>query len=154
MTLSSVFLELGQDRLSEAVKGISIGKLRTFQLYERFRIRTHLPKVNTELLRKSVPRFWKRLEEHDEEFATDLSQAILISRMDMISKILDSLGIANEEGFFQKDIDAKAQLTDGWQAKVWEQFKADYPEAVLLFYINHLGWEVAGQEQAFLPVAA
>lgn len=154
MTLSGVFLALGQDRLSQAVKGISIGKLRTFQLYERFQIRTHLPKVNTELLRKSVPKFWVRLEAHDEEFATDLSQAILIAHMDMIRKVLDSLGIPNDEGFFQKDLDAKSHLTEGWQTKIWEQFKAEYPQAILLFYINHLGWEVAGQEQAFLPVAA
>jgi hypothetical protein len=153
MQLSSVFLGLGEERLPQLVKGISIGKLRTFQLYDRFKTRTHLVKVNTENLRKAAPRFWQRLNEQDEEFATDLSQAILISHMDMVAKVLNFLQIPNEEGFFQKDVDAKAQLTDGWQGRVWEQFKAEYPEALLLFYINHLNWELMPDQQAFLPAA-
>jgi hypothetical protein len=153
MQLSSVFLELGAERLPQLVKGISIGKLRTFQLYERFKIRTHLAKVNTESLRKAAPRFWQRLQEQDEEFATDLSQAILISHMDMISKVLDFLGVPNEEGFFQKDVDAKERLTEGWQARAWDQFRNEYPESLLLFYINHLGWELNSEQQAFLPAA-
>jgi hypothetical protein len=153
MQLSSVFLELGEERLPQLVKGISIGKLRTFQLYDRFKTRTHLTKVNTENLRKAAPRFWQRLSQQDEEFATDLSQAILISHMDMISNVLDFLGVANEEGFFQKDVDAKAHLTEGWQARVWDNFRGEYPESLLLFYINHLGWELGPEQQAFLPAA-
>jgi hypothetical protein len=153
MQLSSVFLELGEERLPQLVKGISIGKLRTFQLYDRFKTRTHLAKVNTENLRKASPRFWQRLSQQDEEFATDLSQAILISHMDMVAKVLDFLGVPNEEGFFQKDVDAKAQLTEGWQARVWEKFRTEYPESLLLFYINHLGYELAPEQQAFLPAA-
>jgi hypothetical protein len=153
MQLSDVFLQLGEERLRQLVRNISIGKLRTYQLYERFKTRTHLQKVNTESLRGAVPKFWARLEAHDVEFTTDLSQAILISHLDMISTVLNSLGIPNQEGFFEKDIDAKPFLTDGWQARVYEQFKANYNETLLLFYINHLDLELGGAQQIFLPAA-
>src|SRR6201986_3768045 len=153
MQLSGVFLQLGEERLPQLLRGISIGKLKTFQLYERFRTRTHLTKVNTESLRKAAPRFWTRLNEHDEEFATDLSQAILISHMEMIAAVLNFLGVPNEEGFFAKDLDATQYLTEGWQARAYERFKTQYPEILLLFYINHLGWELGGEQQAYLPAA-
>jgi hypothetical protein len=153
MQLSGVFLQLGEDHLRQLVRHISIGKLRTYQLYDRFKTRTHLPKVNTENLRKAVPRFWQRLQAHDEEFATDLSQAVLIAHMEMITKVLDFLGIPNQGGFFEKDLDAKPYLTDGWQTRAFEHFRAEYPESLLLFYINHLGFELGGEQQAFRPAA-
>jgi hypothetical protein len=153
MTLSDVFLQLGEERLRQLVREISIGKLRTYQLYDRFRTRTHLPKVNTELLRKAVPKFWARLESQDQEFATDLSQAILIAHMEMIVDVLDFLGIPNQQGFFEKDLEAKAFLTPGWQARTIDHFKGKYPEALFLFYINHLGCELGAEESAFLPAA-
>ena len=153
MQLYDVFLQLGEERLGQLVREISIGKLRTYQLYDRFRTRTHLPKVNTELLRKAVPKFWKRLEAHDIEFATDLSQAILIAHMDMIIEVLNFLGIPNQEGFFEKDLEAKAFLTEGWQQRTIEHFKGKYPDALFLFYINHLGCELGGEESAYLPAA-
>jgi hypothetical protein len=152
MQLSGVFLQLGEGRLPVFLRGISIGKLKTYQLYERFKTRTHLAKVNTESLRKAAPRFWQRLHENDEEFATDLSQAILISHMDMIAAVLNFLGVPNEEGFFAKDLDAKQYLTEGWQTRAYNRFKNEYSEALLLFYINHLGWELGGEQQAYLPV--
>src|SRR5436190_1445843 len=130
MQLSGVFLQLGEEHLRQLVRGISIGKLRTYQLYERFKTRTHLPKVNTENLRKAAPRFWQRLEAQDEEFATDLSQAILISHLDMITAVLNFLGIPNQEGFFEKDLDAKALLTEGWQERAFDRFRAEYPESL------------------------
>ena len=154
MQLSGVFLQLGEERLPLLLRGISIGKLKTYQLYERFKTRTHLARVNTESLRKAAPRFWQRLGENDEEFATDLSQAILISHMDMIAAVLNFLGVPNEEGFFAKDLDAKQYLTDAWQARAYDRFKTEYPEALLLFYINHLGWELGGAQEAYLPAAA
>ncbi|MES1258565.1 MAG: hypothetical protein ABUS51_09045 [Acidobacteriota bacterium] len=153
MQLSDVFLQLGEERLRQLVRTISIGKLRTYQLYDRFKTRTHLPKVNTENLRNAVPRFWKRLEAHEIEFATDLSQAVLISHLDMVAAVLNSLGIPNQEGFFEKEIDAKPFLTDGWQARVFEQFRPNYNESLLLFYINHLDVELGGAQQAFIPAA-
>jgi hypothetical protein len=153
MQLSGVFLQLGEDRLPLLLRAVSIGKLKTFQLYERFKTRTHLAKVNTENLRKAAPRFWARLNEQDEEFATDLSQAILISHMDMIAAVLNLLGVPNQEGFFEKDLDARQYLTAGWQIRVWDKFKDAYAQPLLLFYINHLDWELGAAQQSWIPDA-
>ena len=153
MQLCGVFTELGEERFPQLLRGISIGKLRTYQLYDRFKTRTHLAKVNTENLRKAAPRFWERLKERDEEFATDLSQAILVSHMDMITAVLNFLGVPNQDGFFEKDLDPKQQLTEGWQGRAYEHFKSEYPESLLLFYINHLGAELDAAQQVFLPAA-
>ena len=153
MQLSGVFLQLGEERLPLLLRGVSIGKLKTYQLYERFKTRTHLPKVNTESLRKAASRFWSRLGEQDEEFATDLSQAILISHMDMIAAVLNFLGVPNEEGFFAKATDVSGYLKEGWQTEVWNKFQSTMPRAPLLFYINHLAWEVAKAEDVFTPAA-
>lgn len=154
MQLSDVFLQLGEEHLRQLVRGISIGKLRTFQLYDRFKTRTHLAKVNTENLRKATPRFWERLNAHDEEFSVDLSQAILISHLDMIVAVLNLLGVPHEDGFFAKDLEAKKYLTEGWESRVYEEFKDKFSPSLLLFYINHLALEIGGAEQAFLPAAA
>ena len=134
---------------TQLLRTISIGKLKTYQLYDRMKVRLHLSKLNSEMVRKAEPRFWTRLSEHDEEFATDLAQAILVSHLDMIKAVLDELGIPNQEGFFDKEIDGAKYLTDGWQKRVFDKFKGVYPEAVLLFYLNHLGWELAKSEQVF-----
>ncbi|MDQ6706493.1 MAG: hypothetical protein M3Z85_11020, partial [Acidobacteriota bacterium] len=67
MQLSDVFLQLGEDGFKQVLRGVAIGKLKTFQLYDRFKTRTHLVKLNTENLRNAAPRFWSRLEQHDEE---------------------------------------------------------------------------------------
>ena len=153
MELCEVFVALGEDRLRDLVRGISIGKLRTYQLYERFKVRTHLAKVNTENLRKALPRFWQRLSERDNDFATDLSQAILIAHMDMIVAVLNFLGVPNQQGFFDKDLDAKSHLTEGWQARAFERFHDDYPQSLLLFYLNHLASELQVGDAAFIPAA-
>ncbi len=149
MQLSEIFLGLGEDAFAQLLRNISIGKLKTFQLYERIKFRLHLAKLNSESIRKAEPKFWTRLTEHDEDFATDLSQAILVSHLDMIKAVLDELGIPNEDGFFAKDIDASKYLTDGWEQRVFESFKDSYPPTVLLFYINHLGWELKTSERVF-----
>lgn len=151
MQLCDVFLNLGQDRFDRLVRGVSIGKLKTYQLYEGFKASAHLSKVNTESLRKAAPRFWSRIGQREEDFAKDLAQAVLVSRIDMIVAVLDFLGIPHENGFFSKDLDAKPYLTEGWQARAFEHFRSTYPEPQLLFYINHLGWELAGAEDAYVP---
>ena len=113
MQLCDVFLELGEDRFSHLVSSISIGRLKTFQLYERFKTRSHLPKLNVETLRKAAPRLWARLKDHNDDFATDLAQAVLVSHLDMIVEVLNFVGIPHEDGFFAKDLDAKPHLTEG-----------------------------------------
>ncbi|SRR5579872_1446973 len=142
MPLTDVFLSLGENGFGSVIHSISIGKLKTYQLYDRLKTRTHLPKLNSESLQKATPRLWTRLSEKDEEYAQDLSQAVLISHLDMIVAVLNFLGIPHEEGFFAKDLDAKPHLTDGWQERVLEKFKDVYPEPLLRFYIAHLAWEL------------
>lgn len=154
MQLSEVYLKLGEGGFEKLIRGISIGKLRTYQVYEGFKVRAHLAKLNTESLRKAVPRFWARLSERDEEFAKDLGQCILVSHLDMITAVLDYLGIPNENGFFAKDVDAKPFLTEGWEGRVFEKFRGTWPEPLLLFYINHLAWEVMESSEPFAPVGA
>ena len=105
------------------MRSISIGKLKTYQLYDRMKTRFHVAKLNSENIRKSAPRLWARLAEKDEEFASDLSQAILVCHLDMIKAVLDHLEIPNEEGFFAKDIDGSKYLTEGWQQKTFDKFK-------------------------------
>src|SRR6516164_8440720 len=100
MQLSDVFLGLGEDSFQQLLKTVSMGKLRTYQLYERFKVRAHFNKLNSETLRKAAPRLWTRLSEKDEDFAQDLAQSILVSHLEMIKAALDLLGIPNEDGFF------------------------------------------------------
>jgi hypothetical protein len=153
MQLSDAYLDLGEDGFAQLIRSISIGKLKTYQIYEPFKVRTHLHKVNTESLRKASPRFWARLAERDEEFAKDLAQAILVSHLDLITAVLDFLGIPHENGFFAKDMDAKPYLTDGWEARLFEKFHESYSEPLLLFYINHLRWELLGAAEPYRPVS-
>ena len=153
MELSDIFLGLGEPAVSELLRGVSLGKLKTYQLFDRFKTRLHVTKLNTETLRKIGPRVCERLNERDDDFATELSQAILISHLDMIKDVLDFLGIPHEEGFFAKDIDGGKLLTEGWQQRTVDNFKGKYPDALLLFYVNHLGLELLKQEQLFAPAA-
>ena len=110
MLLSEIFLKLGEDDFSALVRGVSMGKLRTYQMFESFKTRARLTKLNAEALRKAIPRFWARLAEHDEEFAKDMAQVILLSHLDLIGAVLDFLAIPNNGGFFDKDLDATAHL--------------------------------------------
>jgi hypothetical protein len=74
MQISDVYLALGEEAFGQLIHGISIGRLKTYQMYEGFKVRAHLPKVNTELLRKAVPRFWARASAHEEDFSKDLGR--------------------------------------------------------------------------------
>jgi len=151
MQITDVYLGLGQEAFGQLIHGISIGKLKTYQIYEGFKVRTHLHKVNTEMLRKAVPRFWARIAEPDIDFAKDMAQAVLVSHLDMITAILDFLGVPHENGFFAKDMDPKPYFTEGWEQRVFERFRGIYPEALLVFYINHLRWELLGAAEFCRP---
>jgi hypothetical protein len=151
MQLSDVVLALGEDSFLQLLKTVSIGKLRTYQLFERFKVRAHLHKLNSETLRKAGPRLWARISERDEEFAQDLAQAMLVSHLDMIRAALDLLGIPNQDGFFAKDLDAPKYLTEGWQQRVWDTLNEKFPRPALLFYINHLAWELQKEAPLFQP---
>lgn len=153
MQLSEAFLKQGEEGFQQLLRSISMGKLKSFQLFERLKLRLHLQKLNTESLRKAAPRLMARLREHDAELATDLSQAILVSHLDLIVNVLNFLGVPHEEGFFAKDIDPAPYLTEGWQARVFEQFKDTYPAPLLTFYINHLALELTKTQELFAPAA-
>jgi len=154
MLLSEAFLSLNPDDLVALVRGISMGKLRTYQMFEPFKVSARLAKLNTEAVRKALPRFRTRLEEGDQDFAKDLAQAILLSHMDLILDVLSFLGIPNENGFFSKNLDASPYLTPGWQQRVWDEFKEKYPRPALLLYINHLAWELDKTAECFRAPAA
>jgi hypothetical protein len=154
MQLSDVYLDLGQEGFNQLIRGISIGKLKTYQVYEGFKVRAHLSKLNTESLRKAAPRFWSRLNERDEEFGRDLAQVVLVSHLEMIGAALDSLGVPHDNGFFAKDIDPKPYFTEGWEMRTIEKFRGTYPEVLLVFYINHLRWELLSATEPFRPVAS
>ena len=40
-----------------------------------------------------------------QHFGKDLAQAILVSHLEMITAVLDSVGVPHENGFFAKDVD-------------------------------------------------
>ena len=132
MQLSDIFLGLGEATFQELMRAVSIGRLKTYQIFDR---------VKT------------RLQERDEEFATDVAQTILVSHLDMIRAVLDFLEVPHEDGFFAKDADVTSHLSEGWRERVWEKFHATFPPAALLFYINHLAWEIAKAEDVFAPAA-
>src|ERR1700736_252802 len=131
MDISDVYLGMGQDAFAQLIRGISIGKLKTYQIYEGFKVRMHLQKVNTESLRKAVPKFWDRIMSGDEDFAKDMAQAVLVSHLDMITAVLDFLGVPHENGFFAKDMDPKPYFTEGWEGRIFEKFRGTYGEPLL-----------------------
>ena len=55
MQLSDIFLALGEPAFQQLIRNVSIGKLKTYQLYERVKMRFHMSKLNTETLRKVTP---------------------------------------------------------------------------------------------------
>jgi hypothetical protein len=153
MQLCDIFLNLGEENFEQNMRSVSMGRLKTYQLFDRVKTRLHLHKLNSETLRKAAPRVWTRLVERDDEFATDLSQAILVSHLDLIKAVLDHLGVPHEDGFFAKDAEVAGHLKEGWREETWGKFHATFPPAPLLFYINHLAWEITKAEDVFRPAA-
>lgn len=154
MQLSDVFLGLGEANFAQLLRSISIGKLKTYQMYERVKLRFRMNKLNSETLRAATPRLWSRMSERDEEFATDVAQTVLVSHLDMIRDVLDFLGLPHEDGFFAKDMNAEAILTGDWQQRAYEQFRGKYSDALLVFYLNHLAHELTKPEAVFHPAVA
>lgn len=153
MQMCGVFVALGPDVFQDLLRHVSMGKLKTFQIYDRFKVRARLAKLNSESLRKSHAKMWARLEAGEEDFATDLSQVLLISHLDMIIDVLNLLNIPHQDGFFDKDLKPEEYLTQGWQERVYREFAGKYPKSLLLFYINHLDWELTKADRVFLPAA-
>lgn len=152
MQLAEIFQGLGESVFRELLGQISLSRLKTYQLYEAVKVRMHLSKLNAETLRKAAPRLWGRIAQGDEPFAAELSQAILVSKLDVVIEVLNFLGIPHNEGFFEKDTDLVSYLSEGWQERVYNEFKAKYSPALLAFYLNHLAKEATeGTATLFLP---
>ncbi len=152
MNLSEVYQALGQQRFNELIGGVSMGSLRTYRVYDSFKVHTHLHKLNRERLRKAIPHLWARLEQGDETLAREISQGVLVSNLSFVVEVLDFLGVEHDgSGFFQKGEAAKERLTEGWQQRVFDHFREKYPEPIILLYINHLDWELGEPGGAFVP---
>ena len=151
MELTDIFLALEREGFEELIKGISIGGLRTYQVYEPLKIHAGLHKLNRERLRKSVPRLWERIEGANQDLAHNLAQGILVSNLPMVVDVLNFLEIPHDgNGFFDKEGSVKEQLTEGWQKRVLDHFGAKHPKPLLLLYINHLDWELGKPAAPFL----
>ncbi len=153
MQLTDIFLAQGESGFGDLLRRVSMSRLRTYQIYEHIKLRTRLIKLNSEGLRKAAPRLWARLGEGDVELAADLSQAILVSQLDLIIAALDFLGIPHQDGFFSKDADIGGYLTEGWQQRAYDALKDRFPASVVAFYVNHLGVETGKAETLFTPAA-
>jgi len=56
-----------------------------------------------------------------------------------------------KRAFFKKTSTSAPYLKDGWQDRVYQAFKDKFPPAILVFYINHLAWEVLKTEAVYKP---
>ncbi len=154
MQINDIFRALGEAGFREAMGTVSIGRLKTYQLYESLKTRAHLPKLNVQGWRRVTPRFWQRIADGDAELAADVAQAILVSNLDMIIELLNFLGVPHTEGFFDKGLDASEILKGDWRQKAFEEFKDKYRRPLLIFYLNHLALELSKAEELFLPAGA
>jgi len=110
------------------------------------------PELRSERPRRE--RCWRQLrDDRHPQRSRDLAQAVLVSHLDMIGAVLDFLGVPHDNGFFAKDIDPKPHFTPGWEDRVLEKFRTVFPEPLLLFYINHLRWELLSASDVYRPAA-
>lgn len=155
MELTEVYRKLGRERFEELLRNVSMGGLKTFQLYESFKLRTRLLKLNRDRLRKAASRLWERIEQGDEDLAKELAQGVLVSQIRFVAEALDFLSIEHDgNGFFDKDAKVEEKLTDGWQERVLAEFGERYSESLILLYVNHLEWEQGEMERVFLGLTA
>jgi hypothetical protein len=148
--MSDVFASLGRPALDDLVRSISLGALRSYQLFDAFKIRVRLNKLNTEHLRKATPRLWDRLEQKDEDLARELAHAVLISHIGFVVEVLDFLKVPHDgSGFLLKDANLQEHLADGWQQRILNEFQGRYPEPLVRLYINHLAWEADKKAEVF-----
>jgi hypothetical protein len=151
MTLPELLTGLGQERFEALLGEVSMGALRTYKVFDTFKVRARLLKLNREKLRKAAPKLWVRLGEGDEDLARELSQGMLVSNLDFVAEALDHLGIEHDgNGFFDKDAQADEKLSEGWREKLLATFRERYPEHLILLYINHLDWELGKPETVFV----
>jgi hypothetical protein len=151
MTLPELLRGLGKERFEALLGEVSMGALRTYRLFDSFKVRARLLKLNREKLRKVAPKLWDRLGEGDEDLARELSQGILVSNLEFVVEALNHLGIEHDgNGFFDKNAQADGKLGEGWRENLLAAFRERYPEHLILLYINHLDWELGKPETVFV----
>ena len=74
MQISDILVGLGEPRFSSLLRTVSMGKLKTYQLFERLKTRCHLQKLNTETLRRVEPRLFERIKSGENDLATELAR--------------------------------------------------------------------------------
>jgi hypothetical protein len=153
MALTDIYTQLGEDRLRDLLRHVSMGKLKTFQMFDRLKARAHLSKLSSESLRNAAPKLLGRIQGGDDVLAQELAQCILVSHLPMITAVLDHLGVPHSEGFFDKEADVAAKLEGAWQQSAYTAFADKHPQSVLVFYLNHLANEVTPDLPVFLPAA-
>ncbi len=150
MKLTDAYRALGQSRFDALVGAVSMGALKTFSVYENFKVRSRLGKLNRQRLRRAAPKLWERITGGDGDLARDFAQAVLVSNIDFVVSVLDFLEIPHDaNGFFDKDANPGEKLKNGWRQKVFDEFRERHGEALVLFYINHLGWEMDKSGEPF-----
>jgi hypothetical protein len=50
-------------------------------------------------------------------------------------------------------MDPKPHFTPGWEDRILEKFRTAFSEPLLLFYINHLRWELLSASDVYRPAA-
>ncbi len=151
MELVEVYSALGQERCVRLVQMISIGALRTFGVYQAIKVRSRLHTLSRGKLRAAAPKLWLRITQGDNSLARDLSQGILVSNIPFVVSVLDFLEIEHDgSGFFSKEADHTEHLSPGWPETVYEKFRGNFPEELILLYISHLGWETGTLERPFV----
>ena len=95
-TAAHLFLEHGYQKSSMSLLAAQL-KITKPALYYYFRNKEEILVecyrngiAHIENLLKATPRLWTRLSERDEEFAQDLSQAVLVCHLDMIKALRGS----------------------------------------------------------------
>ena len=61
-----------------------MGALRTYKIFDTFKIRARLQKLSRQKLRAAAPKLWTRLLETDEELAREIAQGVLVSNLALV----------------------------------------------------------------------
>ena len=151
MDLAEVYEALGQERVARSIRTISMGALRTFGVYQALKVGSRLRKLNRLNLQRATGRLWQRVADGDTDLGRDLSQAVLVSNIPLVTEVLDCLELEHDgNGFFSKDSDHADKLTEGWAERVFAHCKDRFDQDLILLYINYLGWETKVLDEPFL----
>lgn len=151
MDLAEVYEALGQERVAPSIRTISMGALKTFGVYQAVKVRSRLRKLNRLNLRRAAETLWQRVADGDTDLGRDLSQAVLVSNIPLVTEVLDFLGIEHDgNGFYSKDDDHADQLSEGWAERAFVHCKDRFDQGLVLLYLNYLGWETETLKEPYL----